>query len=96
MTYCNISLIIKLNNMKHSIKHLGFGAIAVALGVAGFAAQQNAPATVDTDDTTMANIEAISQTIIIEYDTKCTGVGEGCTTNPYHWEPIKWGDQTND
>lgn len=96
MTYCNISLIIKLNNMKHSIKHLGFGVVAVALGAAGFAAQQNAPDTVTTDDTTMANIEAISQTIIIEYDNICEGPGDGCTRGPFEWKPFKWGNQTND
>lgn len=82
--------------MKQSIKHLGFGAIAVALGVAGFAAQQNATPTVNTDDTTMANIEAISQTIIIEYDKNCCCTGEGCAMGPHDWRPGKWGDNTND
>lgn len=73
--------------MKRSIKHLGFGAIAVTLGVAGFAVQQNAPATVDTDDTTMANIEAISQIVFVEYDDNCFDTGPGCTRGPHHWRP---------
>ena len=71
--------------MKHNIKHLSFGVMAVALGAAGFAAQQNATATVDTDDTTMANIEAISQIVFVEYDSNCFDSGLGCTKGPYHW-----------
>lgn len=78
--------------MKHNIKHLSFGVMAVALGAAGFAAQQNATATVDTDDTTMANIEAISQIVFVEYDNECSGPGPGCTTGPYNWQPDLRGD----